>query len=90
MLDQFHNANDQLPTLNAKVEVFRDFGQVVGNPSHPHYQCRYGVEVTTYNELGFVCDLNTTGRVTHWRYAETVEPTRGDYAHIMERFGNCQ
>ena len=68
MLNDFFSVDEKLPNIGDGVEVFRDFGQVVGNPYHPFVGCRYGIELTKYTERGFTCDMSTTGRVTHWRH----------------------
>ena len=53
MLNDFFSLDEKMPDIGDSVEVFHDFGQVVGNHQHPFFGCRYGIELTKYTEMGF-------------------------------------
>jgi hypothetical protein len=66
------SVNDRLPPAGARVLVSRYAGRVNG-PEHPGYPGVPWVEVSSmYQDAGFVCDLVTTGYVTHWKPVEAA------------------
>lgn len=80
---------EALPARDTEVEVLRDYGMVVSNPSHLNFGKRYGVERSTLAWEGapnhlrargvtapFCCDLMSTGMVLYWR--PLADAGRGD------------
>jgi hypothetical protein len=56
------------PGIEEEVEVLRDYGCKVQNPSHAAYGKRYAVERSAMLSPGvFGCDLVSTGYVLYWR-----------------------
>ena len=69
----FISTSWKLPEPGQEVEVLRDYGGIVMNERHPAHGCRFGIERTRFERGplgGFLCDIASTGYVTHWRVAE--------------------
>jgi len=88
VMHDFVNIADRLPEAEQEVEVLRDYGGVVANPQHHACGCRFGVERTKYTMgqmRGFVCDMISTGSVSHWRPACSMPvATVADYSGLDE------
>lgn len=74
-MHDFLSINDALPSAGQEVEVVRDYSGPVMNTTSPHFGCRYGIERTVFGGPGtftFMCDVVSTGNVTHWRPAAPI------------------
>lgn len=73
-MHDFVSVAERRPDPGQDVEVLRDYGCVVMNNGHTAYGCRFGIERTRFDGgLMFVCDMISTGHVTHWRPAESLQ-----------------
>lgn len=90
-MTQFISVKDKLPKPGEYVEVLRDYGLEVANPTHRAYGCRFGVERTFFAEAlpqsgnFFACDIQSTGVVTHWRSLDDEHHT-DTYIKELEKF----
>lgn len=76
-MHDFVSIKDRLPEAGQEVEAMRDYGAVVLNGGHHACGCRFGIERTRY-EKGFVCDMISTGHVSHWRPAGSMQVATAD------------
>lgn len=86
--NEWTSIKTSLPEKDREVEVLRDYGSTVLNNAHPDFGCRFGVERTTYKSgpvYGFMCDIISTGKVTHWRPAGSMQVGNG-YSHLDALF----
>lgn len=64
-LGKWHSIYDRLPDSVRSVLVWRQYGYVA-NPEHSAYRRIDGIEISSCLNQSFVCDLVSTGLVTHW------------------------
>lgn len=70
-MNEWISVNERLPDVGVPVKVLRDAGQV-NNPKHPGYgnDGKWEEESSLLNPHIFLCDLASTGLVTHWKPLE--------------------
>lgn len=83
-MHDFVSVKDRLPEGGQECEVLRDYGMNYTTG------CRFGIERTKYSTTGlrgFLCDAVSTGHVTHWRPAESMNvASMDDYPGLRGLF----